>query len=101
MLRMKDNPHYHHDPGHDTDVWKSDAFTAPGMPSGSQAVVPSKQAQTTGKERLEFLALSEGKDPYFGLMEPLDLSRRGTKTEPIMVPSPDEDRIIGCTGKFY
>lgn len=60
---------------------------------------PSMLEQSTGKARIEYLALLEGKDPYHGLLDPLEVTARGTKKNPIMVKSPDEDRIVGCQGK--
>jgi hypothetical protein len=61
-------------------------------------VVPTQFDQATGKERIELMALLDGKDPYCGLMTPLDGSRKGTKANPIEVLSPDEDRMVGCRG---
>jgi hypothetical protein len=40
----------------------------------------------------------QGKDPYFGLMDPLDIKEKGTKAKPIEVLSGDPDRIVGCSG---
>ncbi|KAI3648389.1 hypothetical protein MP228_006243 [Amoeboaphelidium protococcarum] len=95
VLRRKDKEHVHHtDPGHDAEVWKKPEMVGPGAQSD---YVPTQMDQATGKERLQYLALREGKDPFFGLMDQLD-GRKGTKENPIEVLSPDDDRIIGCQG---
>lgn len=95
-MRKKDNPHFHNDPGHDPEVWKSEELLGPGKAVSD--AVPTQFDQATGKERIEYMALLEGKDPYCGLMDPLNISAKGTKANPIEVVSPDEDRIVGCTG---
>jgi hypothetical protein len=96
VLRLKDNPDHHHDPGHDPEVWKAPELVGPG--GNDREVVPTQLEHSTGKERIEYVSLAEGKDPYYGLMDPIDIGPKGTKTNPIEVLSPDEDRIIGCQG---
>jgi cytochrome c oxidase subunit 5b len=60
--------------------------------------MPTKFEESSGKERIEFIALSEGRDPYCGLMDQINMDQKGTKEKPIEVISPDSDRIIGCSG---
>ncbi|KAJ2725551.1 Cytochrome c oxidase subunit 4 [Coemansia sp. Benny D115] len=57
---------------------------------------PTDFQQSTGLERAEHLAALEGKD-YFD-MGPLMLTKKGTKTEPTIVPSGCASRIVGCCG---
>lgn len=65
----------------------------PGARSGH---TPTTFEQSTGDERAEHLAAMEGKDYYD--LGPLMLTKKGTKTNPTIVPSGAESRIIGCTG---
>lgn len=67
----------------------------------SADAVPTPFEVSTGKERVEYLSLLEGKDPYHGLMDPLVIEAKGTKAKPIEVLSPDEDRVIGCQGMVW
>ncbi|OMH83815.1 Cytochrome c oxidase subunit 4, mitochondrial [Zancudomyces culisetae] len=54
------------------------------------------EEQATGMARLERLAALEGKSPFD--MEPLQLMKKGTKTEPTVVASGAPWRLIGCQG---
>ncbi|TRM64790.1 cytochrome c oxidase subunit VB-domain-containing protein [Schizophyllum amplum] len=65
-------------------------------PGGKPGEIPSNWEQATGLERLELLGDLQGIKVFDD--SPLDSSRIGTKKDPIMVPSFDVDRIIGCTG---
>jgi hypothetical protein len=67
-------------------------------PGIDRDTVPTPLDHAAGKERIEFVSLAEGKDPYYGLMDNIFVGAKGTKTNPIEVLSPDEDRIIGCQG---
>lgn len=71
-------------------------MVGPGTSDASR--VPTQEELSVGKERLEFMARREGKDPYYGLMDPIPSDRMGTTSNPIEVPSPDDDRIVGCAG---
>lgn len=79
-------------------MWKSPELIGPGQASTENDVVPGQFAHATGKERIEFMAMAEGQDPYCGLMSTLDVKAKGTKAKPILVPSPDEDRTVACAG---
>ncbi|KAG6851102.1 hypothetical protein H0H93_000982 [Arthromyces matolae] len=63
---------------------------------GKAGEVPSDIEQATGLERLQLLG--ELSDIKVFDDAPLDASRLGTKVNPILVPSYDTERIIGCTG---
>ncbi|KAG6809800.1 hypothetical protein H0H92_014703 [Tricholoma furcatifolium] len=63
---------------------------------GKPGEVPSDVEQATGLERLQLLGELEGVQVFD--TAPLDSSRIGTKTNPILVPCYDVERIIGCTG---
>lgn len=65
-------------------------------PGAKPGEVPSIYEQATGLERLQLLGDIEGVSVFDDA--PLDSSRVGTKAEPIVVPSLDAERIIGCTG---
>ncbi|KAJ2397798.1 Cytochrome c oxidase subunit 4 [Coemansia sp. RSA 2559] len=65
----------------------------PGTPTGE---IPTNFSQATGAERAEHLAAMEGKE-YFD-MSPLMLDKKGTKTDPTIVPSGAASRIVGCNG---
>ncbi|KAG5352889.1 hypothetical protein E4T56_gene3753 [Termitomyces sp. T112] len=65
-------------------------------PGGKAGEVPSDIEQATGLERLQLLGELEGVKVFDDA--PLDASRIGTKADPILVPSYDIERIIGCTG---
>jgi len=58
--------------------------------------VPTDLEQATGLERLQLLGELEGVNVFDD--SPLDSSRLGTKANPVLVPSFDVERIIGCTG---
>ncbi|ODQ50235.1 cytochrome c oxidase subunit 4, mitochondrial [Saitoella complicata NRRL Y-17804] len=67
------------------------------LPAGApEGTVPTEANQATGLERFEYLAKVAGVEPFD--MAPLDASRLGTMKDPIMVPSLEPMRIIGCTG---
>ncbi|KAG6842342.1 hypothetical protein C0991_010632 [Blastosporella zonata] len=63
---------------------------------GKVGEVPSDVEQATGLERLQLLGELEGVKVFDDAG--LDASRIGTKLDPILVPSYDVERIIGCTG---
>ncbi|KAK1072680.1 Cytochrome c oxidase subunit 4 [Friedmanniomyces endolithicus] len=65
-------------------------------PGGKPGTVPSDLEQATGLERLEILGKMQGVDIFD--MRPLDASRRGTLTDPIIVKSFGDEQYIGCTG---
>jgi len=58
--------------------------------------IPTDDEQATGIERFQLLGRMEGVDVFD--MKPLDASRVGTPTDPIMVQSFFPERIVGCTG---
>jgi len=58
--------------------------------------VPTDVEQATGLERLQMLGDIEGIKVFDDT--PLDASRLGTKANPLLVPSYDVERIVGCTG---
>ncbi|RDB25597.1 Cytochrome c oxidase subunit 4, mitochondrial [Hypsizygus marmoreus] len=63
---------------------------------GKAGEVPSDIEQATGLERLQLLGELEGVNVFDD--SPLDASRIGTKANPILVPSYDVERLVGCTG---
>jgi len=65
-------------------------------PGGKPAEVPTDLEQATGLERLELLAKLDGKE--FFDMAPLEMTRLGTKQNPIIISSKDDYRFVGCTG---
>ncbi|KII89980.1 hypothetical protein PLICRDRAFT_53107 [Plicaturopsis crispa FD-325 SS-3] len=65
----------------------------PGAKAGE---VPTDFEQATGLDRLQVLGEMEGVEVFDE--EPLDASRLGTLADPILVPSLDVERIVGCTG---
>ncbi|KAF9533819.1 cytochrome c oxidase subunit VB-domain-containing protein [Crepidotus variabilis] len=58
--------------------------------------VPTDLEQATGLERLQLMGEMEG----FAVFDdsPLEASHLGTKANPVLVPSYDIERIVGCTG---
>jgi hypothetical protein len=99
VLRKKDLEEVHHsDPGHDHEVFRRPELIGK---AGNPEFVQNLQDQATGKARIELDMLIAGKDPYFGLLDPLDFNKRGTKQDPIIVVSPDSDRFVGCNGITY
>ena len=68
-------------------------IVGPGTPKG---VIATEYEQTTGLERIEYLAKLQGKKIF--LDQPLDLSYKGTPSRPIIVPSLYNERIVGCCG---
>ncbi|KAI7833741.1 cytochrome c oxidase subunit VB-domain-containing protein [Kickxella alabastrina] len=79
-VRLSDN--------HDAPI-----IQGPGAPAGR---TPTDFDQSTGYDRAEHLAALEGKE--FFDMGPLELTKKGTKAEPTIVPSGAESRIVGCCG---
>ncbi|KDR76256.1 hypothetical protein GALMADRAFT_67846 [Galerina marginata CBS 339.88] len=65
-------------------------------PGAKPGTVPTDIEQATGLERLQLLGEMEGINVFDD--SPLDSSRLGTKKDPVLVPSFDVERIIGCTG---
>ncbi|KAF8638278.1 hypothetical protein AX17_002299 [Amanita inopinata Kibby_2008] len=65
-------------------------------PGGKPGEVPSDYEQMTGLARLQLLGELEGVNIFDD--SPLDSSRIGTKTNPVLVQSYDVERIVGCTG---
>ncbi|PPQ64606.1 hypothetical protein CVT26_002004 [Gymnopilus dilepis] len=65
-------------------------------PGAKPGTVPTDLEQATGLERLQLLGELEN-IPVFD-DSPLDADRLGTKADPVLVPSLDVERIIGCTG---
>ena len=72
----------------------ADSLIGPGAQPGT---IPTDIEQATGLERLELLAKLEGKELFD--MEPLNMTHLGTKENPIVVKSMDNNRFVGCTGK--
>jgi len=73
---------------------KSEADLLP--PGAEPGTIATDLEQATGLERLELLGKMEGIDIFD--MKPLDASRRGTLTDPIVVESMGEEQYLGCTG---
>ncbi|ODV88974.1 hypothetical protein CANCADRAFT_32380 [Tortispora caseinolytica NRRL Y-17796] len=65
-------------------------------PGGKDGHIATDFEQATGLERLELLGKLEGIDLFD--QRPLDASRKGTMTDPIVVDSFDPVRYVGCTG---
>ncbi|KZS94220.1 cytochrome c oxidase, partial [Sistotremastrum niveocremeum HHB9708] len=65
-------------------------------PGAKAGAVPSDLEQATGLERLQLLGQIEGVD-VFG-EGPLEVTRLGTPSDPIVVPSLADERVVGCTG---
>ncbi|KAG5652115.1 hypothetical protein H0H81_006252 [Sphagnurus paluster] len=63
---------------------------------GKPGQVPSDVEQATGLERLQLLGELEGVKVFDD--SPLEATRIGTKANPVLVPSYDVERIVGCTG---
>eukprot|EP00054_Salpingoeca_dolichothecata_P003707 m.28148 g.28148 ORF g.28148 m.28148 type:complete len:205 (-) comp14086_c0_seq1:40-654(-) len=57
--------------------------------------IPTEAEQATGVERQELLELLKGKDNPFGLEEMVD-GHLGTLTNPRLVPSHSDSRLVGC-----
>ncbi|KAG8699278.1 Cytochrome c oxidase subunit 4 [Ceratobasidium sp. 395] len=58
--------------------------------------VPTDENQSTGLERLEILGKLEGIDVFD--MNPLEMTRMGTLSDPIKIYSLASERHVGCTG---
>ncbi|CEQ41561.1 hypothetical protein JCM21900_000929 [Sporobolomyces salmonicolor] len=65
-------------------------------PGGKTGEVPTDFDQATGLERFELLHKLKGEEAFS--LEPLEVPRLGTLSDPIMVFSLDNERIVGCTG---
>ncbi|KAJ2660388.1 Cytochrome c oxidase subunit 4 [Coemansia sp. RSA 1200] len=65
-------------------------------PGAAKDSIPTNFEQSTGEERAEHLAAMEGKE-YFDL-NPLTLEKKGTMSDPTIVPSGAASRIVGCNG---
>ncbi|CAF9929756.1 Cytochrome c oxidase subunit 4 [Imshaugia aleurites] len=67
------------------------------LPPGAEpGTVPTDLDQSTGLERLEILGKMQGVDVFD--MKPLDASRKGTLSDPIIVKSAGDEQFAGCTG---
>ncbi|XP_017282877.1 cytochrome c oxidase subunit 5B, mitochondrial [Kryptolebias marmoratus] len=55
--------------------------------------IPTDEEQATGLEKIIMKAMKEGKDPY-NTMKPQ--SYAGSKTDPHLVPSITNKRLVGC-----
>ncbi|XP_005795256.1 cytochrome c oxidase subunit 5B, mitochondrial-like [Xiphophorus maculatus] len=55
--------------------------------------IPTDEEQATGLERRTLQALKQGKDPY-SILKPKQYT--GTKTDPHIVPSIGNKRLVGC-----
>ncbi|KAJ2157872.1 Cytochrome c oxidase subunit 4 [Coemansia sp. RSA 552] len=58
--------------------------------------IPTNFEQSTGDERKEYVAAMENKDYYD--MGPLVIVKKGTRTDPTIVPSGAPWRLVGCQG---
>ncbi|KAK2734040.1 Cytochrome c oxidase subunit 4 [Myotisia sp. PD_48] len=65
-------------------------------PGGKPGTIPTDLEQATGLERLELLGKMQGIDIFD--MKPLDASRLGTVSDPIVVKSAGAEQYVGCTG---
>ncbi|PFH53002.1 hypothetical protein AMATHDRAFT_55899 [Amanita thiersii Skay4041] len=65
-------------------------------PGAKPGEVPSDYDQLTGMARLQLLGDMQGIKVFDE--SPLDSSRIGTKANPVLVPSYDTERHVGCTG---
>lgn len=65
-------------------------------PGAKEGTVPTELDQATGLARLELLGKLEGVEVFD--LKPLDASRTGTMSDPIVVESYDDFRYVGCTG---
>ncbi|KAF8905104.1 cytochrome c oxidase subunit VB-domain-containing protein [Gymnopilus junonius] len=65
-------------------------------PGAKPGTVPTDLEQATGLERLQLLGELEGVNVFDD--SGLDASRLGTKANPVLVPSFDVERIVGCSG---
>ncbi|KAJ1987921.1 Cytochrome c oxidase subunit 4 [Dimargaris cristalligena] len=77
--------------GHDVD--NPVVIQGPGAKPGS---VPTDLDQSAGLERAERLAQLEGRE--FFQMKPIPMTHMGTRKNPIIIDSVDENRIVGCSG---
>ncbi|KAI3361871.1 hypothetical protein L3Q82_002195 [Scortum barcoo] len=66
----------------------------PGLSRGMAAGgIPTDEEQATGLEKIIMKAMKEGTDPY-SMMKPKEYA--GSKTDPHLVPSITNKRIVGC-----
>ncbi|KAK4131542.1 COX5B-domain-containing protein [Trichocladium antarcticum] len=75
------------------DVKVDEDLIGPGARPGT---VPTDLEQATGLDRLEILGKMESVDIFD--MRPLDASRLGTMSNPVMVRSAGDEQHAGCTG---
>ncbi|KAI9221143.1 cytochrome c oxidase [Blastocladiella britannica] len=75
------------------DHGPAEPFVGPGGKPGS---IPTDLEQSTGLRRFEYLSELEGKSAFD--MKPLAMTHLGTPTNPIVVESIEEARLVGCTG---
>eukprot|EP01147_Barroeca_monosierra_P000107 gene107-3499_t len=66
---------------------------------GVTSRIPDNHEQATGLERLELIELAKGNKDPFGL-EGIKWGPAGTKTEPRMIPSHFDSRLVGCCCAF-
>ncbi|KAK3334152.1 cytochrome c oxidase subunit VB-domain-containing protein [Cercophora scortea] len=76
-----------------SEIKTKDDLFGPGAAPGT---VPTDLEQSTGLERLEILGKTEGVDIFD--MKPLDASRLGTMSNPVLVRSAGDEQHAGCTG---
>ncbi|KAK4227762.1 cytochrome c oxidase subunit VB-domain-containing protein [Podospora fimiseda] len=76
-----------------SEVKTADDLFGPGAEPGT---VPTDIEQSTGLERLEILGKMEGVDVFD--MRPLDASRLGTLSNPVLIRSFGDEQYAGCTG---
>lgn len=71
----------------------NEPVVGPGAPDG---VIPTDFEQTSGLERLEYLANVQGINIF--LDEPLKIDAYGTLEKPVLVETVVGSRTVGCTG---
>lgn len=79
----------HHPPGFDPSI----IITAPGPKPGKEMTIFDIAG---GLQRLEILATIARRQLF--LKDPLRVDHYGTLENPIIVPSTEDSRIVGCTG---
>uniref|UniRef100_A0A3B5PTG9 Cytochrome c oxidase subunit 5B, mitochondrial n=1 Tax=Xiphophorus maculatus TaxID=8083 RepID=A0A3B5PTG9_XIPMA len=65
----------------------------PVLSMNNKSGIPTDEEQATGLERRTLQALKQGKDPY-SILKPKQYT--GTKTDPHIVPSIGNKRLVGC-----
>jgi cytochrome c oxidase subunit 5b len=63
-------------------------------------VVATDYEISSGLERYELLKTLQGQDPWTDL-HPIEITKKGTIKEPILVTGVDVERYIGCTGMGF